>query len=137
MALMAGNAVVVKPSELTPLTALKIGTSSSRRNYPKVCSRSSLAMVYRRCSRRSGVNKIMFTGSVNTGKRVAEAAAKHLTPVVLELGGKDPMVVLEDADLENAARHLGRLLQFRTGVRFDRTLLRARIDRRKIHRSRS
>jgi acyl-CoA reductase-like NAD-dependent aldehyde dehydrogenase len=46
----------------------------------------------------------MFTGSVNTGKRVAEAAAKHLTPVVLELGGKDPMVVLEDADLENAAR---------------------------------
>jgi succinate-semialdehyde dehydrogenase/glutarate-semialdehyde dehydrogenase len=51
-----------------------------------------------------GVNKIMFTGSVNTGKRVAEAAAKHLTPVVLELGGKDPMVVLEDADLENAAR---------------------------------
>ena len=46
----------------------------------------------------------MFTGSVNTGKRVAEAAAKHLTPVVLELGGKDPMIVLEDANLENAAR---------------------------------
>ncbi len=50
------------------------------------------------------VDKIMFTGSVATGKRVAEAAAKHLTPVVLELGGKDPMVVLEDADIENAAR---------------------------------
>jgi succinate-semialdehyde dehydrogenase/glutarate-semialdehyde dehydrogenase len=46
----------------------------------------------------------MFTGSVATGKRVAEAAAKHLTPVVLELGGKDPMIVLEDAKLENAAR---------------------------------
>ncbi len=46
----------------------------------------------------------MFTGSVATGKRVAEAAAKHLIPVVLELGGKDPMVVLEDANLENAAR---------------------------------
>jgi succinate-semialdehyde dehydrogenase/glutarate-semialdehyde dehydrogenase len=52
----------------------------------------------------AGVNKIMFTGSVNTGKRVAEMAAKHLTPVVLELGGKDPMIVLEDANLENAAR---------------------------------
>jgi len=46
----------------------------------------------------------MFTGSVATGKRVAEAAAKHLTPVMLELGGKDPMIVLEDANLENAAR---------------------------------
>jgi succinate-semialdehyde dehydrogenase/glutarate-semialdehyde dehydrogenase len=46
----------------------------------------------------------MFTGSVATGKRVAQAAAKYLTPVVLELGGKDPMIVLEDADIENAAR---------------------------------
>jgi acyl-CoA reductase-like NAD-dependent aldehyde dehydrogenase len=46
----------------------------------------------------------MFTGSVATGKRVAEAAAKHLTPVVLELGGKDPMIVLDDANLVNAAR---------------------------------
>jgi succinate-semialdehyde dehydrogenase/glutarate-semialdehyde dehydrogenase len=50
------------------------------------------------------VDKIMFTGSVATGKRVAEAAAKRLTPVVLELGGKDPMIVLDDAKLENAAR---------------------------------
>ena len=51
----------------------------------------------------AGVDKIMFTGSVATGKRVAEAAAKYLTPVVLELGGKDPMVVLDDANIENAA----------------------------------
>src|SRR6185503_6985387 len=50
------------------------------------------------------VDKIMFTGSVATGKRVAAAAAKFLTPVVLELGGKDPMIVLEDADVANAAR---------------------------------
>src|SRR3712207_9137055 len=46
----------------------------------------------------------MFTGSVATGRRVAEAAARQLIPVVLELGGKDPMLVLEDADLEAAAR---------------------------------
>jgi acyl-CoA reductase-like NAD-dependent aldehyde dehydrogenase len=105
MALMAGNAVVVKPSELTPLTALKIGEIFKQAQLPEglleiVTGDGSTggALV------EAGVNKIMFTGSVNTGKRVAEAAAKHLTPVVLELGGKDPMVVLEDADLENAAR---------------------------------
>jgi succinate-semialdehyde dehydrogenase/glutarate-semialdehyde dehydrogenase len=105
MALMAGNAVVVKPSELTPLTALKIGEIFKQAQLPEGLleivtgdGSTGAALV------EAGVNKIMFTGSVNTGKRVAEAAAKHLTPVVLELGGKDPMVVLEDADLENAAR---------------------------------
>ena len=105
MALMAGNAVVVKPSELTPLTALKIGEVFKQAQLPEGLlsivtgdGSTGAALVD------AGVNKIMFTGSVNTGKRVAEAAAKHLTPVVLELGGKDPMVVLEDADLENAAR---------------------------------
>ncbi len=105
MALMAGNAAVVKPSELTPLTALKIGSIFKQAQLPDGLleivtgdGSTGSALVD------SGVNKIMFTGSVNTGKRVAEAAAKHLTPVVLELGGKDPMVVLEDADLPNAAR---------------------------------
>ena len=105
MALMAGNAVVVKPSELTPLTALKIGDIFKQAQLPDGLveivtgdGSTGAALVD------AGVNRIMFTGSVNTGRRVAEAAAKHLTPVVLELGGKDPMVVLEDADLENAAR---------------------------------
>ena len=105
MALMAGNAVVVKPSELTPLTALKIANIFKQAQLPEGLleivtgdGSTGAALVD------AGVNKIMFTGSVNTGKRVAEAAAKHLTPVVLELGGKDPMIVLEDADLENAAR---------------------------------
>ena len=46
---------------------------------------------------------MIFTGSVATGKRVAEAAARRLLPVVLELGGKDPMIVLEDADLDVAS----------------------------------
>jgi acyl-CoA reductase-like NAD-dependent aldehyde dehydrogenase len=105
MALMAGNAVVVKPSELTPLTALKIADVFKQAQLPdgllEIVSgdgSTGAALV------EAGVNKIMFTGSVNTGKRVAEAAAKHLTPVVLELGGKDPMIVFEDANLENAAR---------------------------------
>jgi len=105
MALMSGNAVVVKPSELTPLTALKIAEVFKQAQLPEGLlhivtgdGSTGAALV------EAGVNKIMFTGSVKTGKRVAEAAAKHLTPVVLELGGKDPMIVLEDADLENAAR---------------------------------
>jgi succinate-semialdehyde dehydrogenase/glutarate-semialdehyde dehydrogenase len=105
MALMAGNAVVLKPSELTPLIALKIGDMFRRAGLPKSVleiltgdGSTGAALVEAR------VDKIMFTGSVATGKRVAEAAARFLIPVVLELGGKDPMIVLEDADIENAAR---------------------------------
>lgn len=104
MALMSGNAVVLKPSELTPLIALKIGEIFSHAGLPEGLleimtgdGSTGAALIDAR------VDKIMFTGSVATGKRVAEAAAKHLTPVVLELGGKDAMVVLEDADIENAA----------------------------------
>lgn len=105
MALMAGNAVVLKPSELTPLIALKIGELFNRSGLPAGVleivtgdGATGAALVD------AGVDKVMFTGSVATGKRVSEAAAKHLTPVVLELGGKDPMVVLEDANIEVAAR---------------------------------
>ena len=105
MSLMAGNSVVLKPSELTPLTALKIGAIFKEAQLPAGLleivtgdGSTGAALV------EAGVNKIMFTGSVATGKRVAEAAAKQLIPVVLELGGKDPMIVLEDAKLENAAR---------------------------------
>jgi acyl-CoA reductase-like NAD-dependent aldehyde dehydrogenase len=105
IALMAGNAVVLKPSELTPLIALKIADIFNRAGLQTGLleiltgdGSTGAALVDAR------VDKIMFTGSVTTGKRVAAAAAKLLTPVVLELGGKDPMIVLEDADIENAAR---------------------------------
>jgi succinate-semialdehyde dehydrogenase/glutarate-semialdehyde dehydrogenase len=105
MALMAGNAVVLKPSELTPLIALRIGELFTRAGLPAGLleivtgdGSTGAALIDAR------VDKIMFTGSVATGKRVAEAAAKYLTPVVLELGGKDPMVVLHDANLNIAAR---------------------------------
>ena len=105
MALMAGNAVVLKPSESTPLIALKIGDLFTRVGLADGlleivtgAGSTGAAVIDAR------VDKIMFTGSVVTGKRVAEAAAKYLMPVVLELGGKDPMIVLEDADINNAAR---------------------------------
>src|SRR6266849_1647759 len=105
MALMAGNAVVIKPSELTPLTGLKIkdvfdraGLADGLLQVVTGDGSTGAALVG------SGVDKIMFTGSGATGKRVAESAAKYLTPVVLELGGKDPMIVLDDANIQNAAR---------------------------------
>jgi succinate-semialdehyde dehydrogenase/glutarate-semialdehyde dehydrogenase len=105
MALLAGNTVVLKPSELTPLTGLKIKDVFKRAGLPEGVLQvvtgdgsTGAALVG------AGVDKIMFTGSVATGRRVAEAAAKYLTPVVLELGGKDPMIVLDDANVPNAAR---------------------------------
>jgi acyl-CoA reductase-like NAD-dependent aldehyde dehydrogenase len=105
IALMAGNAVVVKPSELTPLTALKIAEIFKQAQLPDGLleivtgdGSTGAALI------QAGIDKIIFTGSVATGKRVAEAASKHLIPVVLELGGKDPMIVLEDANLDNTAR---------------------------------
>src|SRR5258708_3463937 len=105
MALVAGNTVVLKPSELTPLTGLKIkdvfkraGLADGVLQIVTGDGSTGAALVG------AGVDKIMFTGSVATGKRVAEAAAKYLTPVVLELGGKDPMIVLDDANIPNAAR---------------------------------
>jgi succinate-semialdehyde dehydrogenase/glutarate-semialdehyde dehydrogenase len=104
MALMAGNAVVLKPSELTPFVALKIGELFRRAGLAEGLlevvtgdGQTGAALV------EAGVDKLMFTGSVATGRRVAEAAARKLIPVVLELGGKDPMLVFEDADLEAAA----------------------------------
>src|SRR6266567_1728868 len=104
MSLMAGNAVILKPSELTPLTGLKIkeilqraGLADGVLQVVTGDGSTGAALVG------AGVDKIMFTGSVATGRRVAEAAARYLTPVVLELGGKDPMIVLEDADIQNAA----------------------------------
>jgi succinate-semialdehyde dehydrogenase/glutarate-semialdehyde dehydrogenase len=104
MALMAGNTVVIKPSELTPLVGLKIGEIFARTGAPDGLvqvvtgdGRTGAALV------EAAPDKIMFTGSVATGKKIAEAAAKNLTSVVLELGGKDPMIVFEDANLELAA----------------------------------
>lgn len=104
MAVMAGNSVVIKPSELTPLVGLKIYEIFERAGAP-----ASLVQVVTGDGRTGAAlvdaapDKIMFTGSVATGKKIAEAAAKNLTSVVLELGGKDPMVVFDDADLELAA----------------------------------
>lgn len=104
MALMAGNTVVIKPSELTPLIGARIGEIFERAGFPDGAAQivhgageTGAALV------EAAPDKIMFTGSVGTGKKIAAAAAKNLTSVVLELGGKDPMIVFDDANLELAA----------------------------------
>ena len=105
-ALAMGNAVVLKPSELTPLCALRLQVMLQQAGVPdgvlEVVVGDGGAGAALVASARP-VDKIVFTGSVKTGKQVAQAAAARLIPVVLELGGKDPMIVLEDADIEVAS----------------------------------
>ena len=103
-ALVAGNAVVLKPSELTPLIALELQSLLRVAGVPDDVfqvlpggGETGAALV------RSEIDKLVFTGSVSTGRRIAQIAAERLLPVVLELGGKDPMIVLEDADIDIAS----------------------------------
>lgn len=103
-ALAAGNAVVVKPSELTTLSALELqsllkaaGLAGHLFQVMAGGAATGAALVH------SNIDKLIFTGSVASGKRVAQAAAARLLPVVLELGGKDAMLVLDDADLSVAS----------------------------------
>ena len=105
-ALTAGNAVILKPSTSTPFSALAIGEILLEAGLPS----GVLNIVPCRVAQaeeiiiNSRVQSIVFTGSVSVGKRIMELASRNVTSVVLELGGKDPMIVLEDADLEEAAR---------------------------------
>lgn len=104
-ALFAGNAIVIKPSEFTPLTALKLVELAREAGLADgLVSVVTGDGTTGEALSRSSVDKIFFTGSTATGRRVMAAAAETLTPVGLELGGKDPALVLRDADLERAAR---------------------------------
>ncbi|HYM04995.1 MAG TPA: aldehyde dehydrogenase family protein [Terriglobales bacterium] len=103
-ALVAGNAVVVKPSEFTSLTAIQLASLLHQAGVPGEifqvvvgAGATGAALI------NAAIDKLVFTGSVSTGKQIAQAAAARLLPVVLELGGKDAMLVLDDADIEVAA----------------------------------
>jgi acyl-CoA reductase-like NAD-dependent aldehyde dehydrogenase len=103
-ALAIGNAVVLKPSEITPQVALKLHELMLAAGVPADLfqvvvgdGEAGAALL------RAPIQKLFFTGSVATGKKIAAEAAARLLPVVLELGGKDPMLVLDDADLETAS----------------------------------
>jgi acyl-CoA reductase-like NAD-dependent aldehyde dehydrogenase len=103
-ALVAGNAVILKPSEFTSLVAVELQSLLHQAGVPDHIFQvvvgdgaTGAALIA------SEIDKLIFTGSVATGKRIAQTAAARLLPVVLELGGKDPMLVLEDADVEVAS----------------------------------
>src|ERR1700739_3391465 len=101
-ALAAGCAVLLKPSERTPLTAEVLRRGWLEAGAPDVLA---LARGARGGARAfiENVDFVQFPASSATGRKVMERAARRLTPVSLELGGKDPMIVLEDADVELAA----------------------------------
>ena len=104
-ALIAGNTVVLKPSEVTPLTGEIMDEIFRRIGLPRgvvevIQGEGSTGAAL--CE--ADVDKLFFTGSVATGRKVMAAAAKKPIPVELELGGKDAMIVCADANLERAAR---------------------------------
>jgi acyl-CoA reductase-like NAD-dependent aldehyde dehydrogenase len=103
-ALMAGNAVIVKPSEVTPFSSALVETLLREAGLPENVlqvlqgdGETGAALI------NAGVDKISFTGSVGTGRKVGEACGKNLIPCTLELGGKDAMIVCADADIDRAA----------------------------------
>jgi acyl-CoA reductase-like NAD-dependent aldehyde dehydrogenase len=105
-ALLAGNAVVIKPSELTPL-ATRRAVEAMNRVLPAGILQVLIGAGETVAALIDHVDMVCVTGSPETGRRVMERASRRLTPVLLELGGKDPMIVLRDADLdrgEGAAR---------------------------------
>lgn len=102
-ALLAGNAVIVKPSEFTPFSGLLVEELFRDAGLPDGLvqvltgdGETGAALV------EAGLDKIAFTGSVRTGRKIGEVCGRNLTPCTLELGGKDPMIVCADADLDRA-----------------------------------
>jgi len=115
-ALAAGNSVLLKPATATPLTSLLLAEGLAECGLPDG--------VFGVLTGRGGevgdalidnVDMVMFTGSTETGRQVATRAAQNLIPASLELGGKDPMIVLADADIERAANHAAYYSMFNCG----------------------
>lgn len=104
-ALAAGNTAVLKPSELTPLTGKLLGELAREAGLPPGVMQVVTGDGHTGAALTAApVDRVCFTGSVATGKRVAIAAMERLVPTTLELGGKDPALVLPDVDLDFAAR---------------------------------
>src|SRR5664280_1187963 len=102
-ALMAGNSVILKPSEVTPLSSLLIAEMLKECGIPDGVFQVATGDGQTGAALIAEVDCVMFTGSSRTGKAVMKAAAEVLVPCYLELGGKDPMIVCADANVDRAA----------------------------------
>src|SRR5947208_1524959 len=102
-ALAAGNSVILKPSEVTPLSSLLMEEMMRECGLPEHVFQVATGDGSTGAALIGSVDCVMFTGSTKTGKAVMKAAADALIPCYLELGGKDPMIVCADADIERAA----------------------------------
>ena len=103
-ALACGNAIIFKPADLTPLTAIKLAEVLREAGLPEGLFQVSqgFAETGQLLSRHPGIRKVSVTGSVGTGKAVMADAASTLKHITLELGGKSPLIICEDAKLDNA-----------------------------------
>ena len=135
-ALAAGNAVVLKPSEVTPLTSQLMAEALRECGLPDDVLLVATGDGGTGAALVDEVDMVMFTGSTRTGKKVMARAAETLTPVSLELGGKDPMIVLADADVERAAGAAALLLdaERRPDLHLGRARLRRGADLRRVRR---
>jgi len=109
-ALAAGNAVVLKPASLTPLTAVAFARLATEAGVPDGIFNVVLgngAEVGEALVEDPRCRSVTFTGSGEVGHRIAELAGRHLLPLTLELGGKGPVLVFPDADLDRAAKGIG------------------------------
>ncbi|MBD3106942.1 aldehyde dehydrogenase family protein [Bacillus sp. AGMB 02131] len=104
-AIIGGNTVIAKPSEITPIVGTYMEELFEKAGFPKgVIQFAHGGKEVGEAIIEQKPDYIFFTGSVATGKIIASEAAKHLIPVTLELGGKDPMIVCHDANIERAAK---------------------------------
>ena len=117
-ALATGCTIVLKPAEQTPLTALRLGELALEAGIPPGVLNVVTGYgnpVGAALAEHPDVDKVAFTGSTATGKRIAQAATGNLKRVSLELGGKSPFIVFPDADLEAAAAAASRAIFFHAG----------------------
>lgn len=117
-ALATGCTVVLKPAEDTPLTALKLAELALEAGYPPGVVNVVTGLGHEAgaaLSSHPDVDKLTFTGSTDVGKLIGKAAMDSMTRVTLELGGKSPTIVMEDADLQNAAAGAANAIFFNQG----------------------